>query len=129
MQRIPFWLQNTSTDVFHCYVQGFLNPTKTDRRFFQSRIRELIEQGIIERVAVLDHNPKSTTSKIPCLRLITSEEQSEIPQEHEEAVVQDPGVEEDVMDNSSGINFRMHPPYEYSLTELDRRIQDDRHSA
>lgn len=112
------------------YIQGFLNPTKTDRRFFQSRVRELIEQGIIERVAVLDHNPKSTTSKIPCLRLITSEEQSHISQEeeHEEAVVQDPGVE-DVVDTSSGMIFRMRPPYESSLTELDRRIQDDRHSA
>lgn len=112
-------------------MQGFLNPTKTDRRFFQSRVRELIEQGIIERVAVLDHNPKSTTSKIPCLRLITNEEQSHISQEqeHEEAVVQDPGGEEDVVDNSSGMIFRMRPPYESSLTELDRRFQDDRHSA
>ncbi|KNZ79627.1 Transcription factor tau subunit sfc3 [Termitomyces sp. J132] len=31
---------------------GFANPTKTDRRFFQSRIREMIQQGVIEKVVV-----------------------------------------------------------------------------
>ena len=50
-------------------LQGFTNPTKTDRRFFQTRLRELIAQGVIERVMVPSSKVKSRYVK--CIRLVT----------------------------------------------------------
>ncbi|KAL4080394.1 hypothetical protein V8B97DRAFT_1863880 [Scleroderma yunnanense] len=47
---------------------GFKNPTKTDRRFFRTRLRELIQQGIIERVLV--PHTKSRDRMIKCIRLV-----------------------------------------------------------
>ncbi|KAF9269944.1 hypothetical protein L218DRAFT_888243 [Marasmius fiardii PR-910] len=50
---------------------GFSNPTKTDRRFFSSRIRELIRQGVVEKVIVPSQRKKSNkTSNVLCLRLL-----------------------------------------------------------
>ncbi|KAH9081835.1 hypothetical protein EDB83DRAFT_2310160 [Lactarius deliciosus] len=48
---------------------GFSNPTKTDRRFFQSRLRELIESRVVERV-MLPSTAKSGQGEIPCIRLV-----------------------------------------------------------
>ncbi|KAI9511763.1 hypothetical protein F5148DRAFT_229446 [Russula earlei] len=47
---------------------GFLNPTKTDRRFFQSRLRELIENRVVERVMV-PSTVKGGQASVPCIRL------------------------------------------------------------
>ncbi|KAG6333065.1 hypothetical protein ID866_6027 [Astraeus odoratus] len=54
---------------------GFNNPTKTDRRFFRTRLRELIQQGTIERVSV----PHSTVGgrMVKCIRLV--EPHSQLP--------------------------------------------------
>ncbi|KAF6766510.1 hypothetical protein DFP72DRAFT_866743 [Ephemerocybe angulata] len=49
---------------------GFHNPTKTDRRFFQSRIRELIQQGVIEKVIVPSNRKNSSGSTVKCFRLV-----------------------------------------------------------
>ncbi|KAL0071703.1 hypothetical protein AAF712_000625 [Marasmius tenuissimus] len=50
---------------------GFSNPTKTDRRFFQSRIRDLVQQGVVEKVIVPSIRKKSTrASNVLCLRLV-----------------------------------------------------------
>lgn len=46
-----------------------MHPTKTDRRFFQTRLRELIQQGIIERVLVPSSKVKDRNVK--CIRLVT----------------------------------------------------------
>ncbi|KAH7927378.1 hypothetical protein BV22DRAFT_1127415 [Leucogyrophana mollusca] len=48
---------------------GFTNPTKTDRRFFQTRLRELIQQGVVERVMV--PSSKIEGRSVKCIRLIT----------------------------------------------------------
>ncbi|KAH9050483.1 hypothetical protein EDB84DRAFT_1449184 [Lactarius hengduanensis] len=48
---------------------GFSHPTKTDRRFFQSRLRELIESRVVERV-MLPSTAKSGQGEIPCIRLV-----------------------------------------------------------
>lgn len=52
-------------------VQGFSNPTKTDRRFFQSRIRELIQQGVVEKVIVPSNRKNSNGSTVKCFRLVS----------------------------------------------------------
>ncbi|GLB36492.1 putative B-block binding subunit of TFIIIC [Lyophyllum shimeji] len=52
---------------------GFSNPTKTDRRFFQSRIREMIQQGIIEKVVVRSNKKKSVNASVRCFRLVSKE--------------------------------------------------------
>ncbi|KAF9478011.1 hypothetical protein BDN70DRAFT_809556 [Pholiota conissans] len=49
---------------------GFSNPTKTDRRFFQSRIREMIQQGLIEKVVVPNNRKKSLNTSVKCFRLV-----------------------------------------------------------
>jgi oxalate---CoA ligase len=54
------------------FFQGFLNPTKTDRRFFQSRLRELIEARVVERVMV-PGTARSGAASIPCIRLISDD--------------------------------------------------------
>jgi hypothetical protein len=51
--------------------QGFLNPSKTDRRFFQSRLRELIENRVVERVMV-PSAIRSGPASVPCIRLISN---------------------------------------------------------
>ncbi|KAH7883860.1 hypothetical protein F5I97DRAFT_1606658 [Phlebopus sp. FC_14] len=52
---------------------GFLHPTKTDRRFFQTRLRDLIQQGVIERVLVPSGKVKDRHVK--CIRLVTPDSQ------------------------------------------------------
>ncbi|KAF8203137.1 hypothetical protein BJ912DRAFT_1018924 [Pholiota molesta] len=49
---------------------GFSNPTKTDRRFFQSRIRDMIQQGLIEKVVVPNNRKKSLNTSVKCFRLV-----------------------------------------------------------
>jgi hypothetical protein len=46
-----------------------LNPTKTDRRFFQSRLRELIENRVVERVT-LPSAARNGQGVIPGIRLL-----------------------------------------------------------
>lgn len=53
------------------HLQGFLNPSKTDRRFFQSRLRELIENRVVERVMV-PSAIRSGPASVPCIRLISN---------------------------------------------------------
>ncbi|KAI6123877.1 hypothetical protein EDD16DRAFT_611973 [Pisolithus croceorrhizus] len=55
---------------------GFNNPTKTDRRFFRTRLRELIQQGVIERVLVPPRKP--TGRVVKCIRLV--EPDSKLPE-------------------------------------------------
>jgi len=54
-------------------LQGFTNPTKTDRRFFQTRLRELIAQGVIERVLIPSSKIKDRL--VRCIRLVTPDNQ------------------------------------------------------
>ncbi|KAH6916823.1 hypothetical protein BKA70DRAFT_313865 [Coprinopsis sp. MPI-PUGE-AT-0042] len=57
---------------------GFSNPTKTDRRFFQGRIRELLQQGVIEKVLVPSNRKKSNGTSVKCFRLVTENPANEI---------------------------------------------------
>ncbi|KAG2160090.1 uncharacterized protein EDB93DRAFT_1324544 [Suillus bovinus] len=52
---------------------GFVDPNKTDRRFFETRLRELIAQGVIERVLVPSSKVKDRLVK--CIRLVTPDNQ------------------------------------------------------
>ncbi|KAL0950736.1 hypothetical protein HGRIS_007510 [Hohenbuehelia grisea] len=65
---------------------GFVNPTKTQRRFFTARVRELIQSGVIEAVKVL----KSGGKWVKCYRL---------PPESEEEKLQDDVVVLEQKDN------------------------------
>lgn len=64
-----FLLDNSKLRLF--FPQGFTNPTKTDRRFFQTRIRELVQQGVVERVTV--PHKKAQDSSVKCFRLVASD--------------------------------------------------------
>ncbi|TFK57634.1 hypothetical protein OE88DRAFT_1620407 [Heliocybe sulcata] len=53
---------------------GFSHPTKTDRRFFSTRLNDLIAEGVIEKLYV--PNPNSRLEKksyLQCVRLVTAE--------------------------------------------------------
>ena len=48
-----------------------MNPAKSDRRFFRTRIRELVDQGFIERVQVAHADRKRfPDKKVLCIRLL-----------------------------------------------------------
>lgn len=65
-----------STDAI---VQGFATPTKTDRRFFRTRLRELEDQGFVERVQVAHANQKRfPDKKVMCVRLVSDETASQV---------------------------------------------------
>lgn len=51
--------------------KGFENPTKTERRFFSTRLNELINIGVIEKVTLTN----SSTGKIStqCIRLVKTD--------------------------------------------------------
>jgi hypothetical protein len=80
--------------------QGITNPTKTDRRFFKTRLRELIAQGVIERVLVPSSKVKDRLVK--CIRLVAPDNQLPeggvilAPQEGEED-------EKEMFDDTSGV--------------------------
>ena len=55
-------------------TQGFVNPTKSDRRFFRTRLRELEDEGFIERVQVAHADRKRfPDKKVLCVRLMTND--------------------------------------------------------
>ncbi|KAJ2930499.1 hypothetical protein H1R20_g6596, partial [Candolleomyces eurysporus] len=88
---------------------GFSNPTKTDRRFFQSRIRELIQQGVIEKVIVPSNRKKSTGSSVKCFRLVN--ENAEQKDDEEGILVQaDDSRDDDIVGDDSGVkaNITIH---------------------
>jgi hypothetical protein len=58
------------------FSQGFANPAKADRRAFQGRLRELLQQGIIEKVNVPRSGKHTGNRTVNCLRLVTSEAQN-----------------------------------------------------
>jgi oxalate---CoA ligase len=66
VSKNPYLTQSVNlTSAF----QGFSNPTKTDRRFFQSRLKELIENHIVERVMGPSVS-KSGPASVPSIRLV-----------------------------------------------------------
>ncbi|KAG6814043.1 hypothetical protein H0H92_003893 [Tricholoma furcatifolium] len=73
---------------------GFANPTKTDRRFFQSRIREMIQQGVIEKVVVPSNKRKSVNSSVKCFRLVSKDREPDV----EGVVVQSQDGDDDEKD-------------------------------
>jgi transcription factor C subunit 3 len=54
-------------------VQGFSNPNKTDRRFFQTRMRDLVSQGVIEKVVVRNQKRSGVATTIKCYRLVAED--------------------------------------------------------
>lgn len=63
----------TDNRMLLTYVQGFTHPVKSDRRFFQTRLRELMAQGFIERVQV----PRPNGKLVACIRLVNPDEQAQ----------------------------------------------------
>lgn len=75
MFRITCWLPSyvpffSSIGIALIFLQGFANPTKTDRRFFQRRIHELIQHGVLEKVVVPSKKKKAKVATVLCLRLL-----------------------------------------------------------
>ncbi|KAI0724234.1 hypothetical protein C8T65DRAFT_704140 [Cerioporus squamosus] len=79
---------------------GFVNPTRTDRRFFRTRLRELMDQGFIEKVYVPHRDQKRFPhKKIPCIRLIADDAGFEVQGE----VV--PAEEDEIEDTDSRVDM------------------------
>ena len=63
--------------------QGFADPSRTDRRFFQNRLRKLEQEGTIERVQVPHPSNRKTTNSTLCyIRLVNPD--NPIPTETDE---------------------------------------------
>lgn len=88
---------------------GFAHPTKTDRRFFQSRIREMEAEGLIDRVTAPSSNKKSAGT-VKCLRLL----QDGKPETNAEGVVVQTGDDDDdepgnmYVENGVKMNVTLH---------------------
>lgn len=81
---------------------GFSNPTKTDRRFFQSRIREMIQQRLIEKVVVPSNRKKSVNASVKCFRLVTTGDL-----ENHGAVVDEDDEDDPLLDGQNGIKMNI----------------------
>ncbi|KAF8167796.1 hypothetical protein B0H34DRAFT_644725 [Crassisporium funariophilum] len=82
-------------------ILGFSNPTKTDRRFFQSRIREMVQQRIIEKVIVPSNNKKRNAT-VKCFRLV---EDAECEPVDGGIVISD--LDDDVEDRHNGVKMNL----------------------
>ncbi|KAI5123716.1 hypothetical protein M0805_000310 [Coniferiporia weirii] len=60
---------------------GFRPRSRTDRRFFIARLKELIAEGTIEKILVTSANPNITQNRQLCLRLVSSEKDKVINQD------------------------------------------------
>ena len=68
-----------------------MNPTRTERRFFRSRLRELMDEGFIEKVNVPHADRKRfPDKKVPCIRFLKNDATS---QAQEEVVPEDTDIE------------------------------------
>ncbi|KAI1797576.1 hypothetical protein LXA43DRAFT_1126097 [Ganoderma leucocontextum] len=91
---------------------GFVNPTRTERRFFRSRLRELMDQGFIEKVHVPHADRRRfPDKKVPCIRLLREDA---TPQAQEEVVPMEDddieGVENSLVEDDTGLktNVSLH---------------------
>lgn len=77
--KIVSWVLVSAASLVNIILlQGFATPTRTDRRFFQSRLRELVQQGVVEKVQVPHANQqKFAGKKVTCLRLLSVDDQAE----------------------------------------------------
>ncbi|KAJ7071454.1 hypothetical protein C8F01DRAFT_1110582 [Mycena amicta] len=80
---------------------GFSHPTKTNRRFFTARMRELVEQRVVECVFVANKRRGSTTNGIKCYRLVSPDTAPPTPQ----GEVAAPSQPDDDPDEQSGVKF------------------------
>ncbi|EGO01685.1 hypothetical protein SERLA73DRAFT_166216 [Serpula lacrymans var. lacrymans S7.3] len=96
---------------------GFANPTKTDRRFFQTRLRELVQQGVIERVLVPSTSKRDRNVK--CIRLVTPD-RDQIMDDSLVIQSQDDDDEKDIMINDV---FTDHTEVKANRT-IHRQIAD-----
>ncbi|KAI0374486.1 hypothetical protein BV20DRAFT_961659 [Pilatotrama ljubarskyi] len=75
LKNCPHYMHTSSNIMVKI---GFVNPTRTDRRFFRTRLRELMEQGVIEKVQVPHADRKRYPDRrVQCIRLITEDERSQ----------------------------------------------------
>ncbi|KAJ6501642.1 hypothetical protein C8R47DRAFT_1108154 [Mycena vitilis] len=86
---------------------GFAHPTKTDRRFFASRTRELVEQRVIENVFVPSKRRNdSKGTGVKCFRLVSTDPAATSAQD---AVVIQPDEDHPADDQSSiKMNLTIH---------------------
>lgn len=52
-------------------LKGFENPTKTERRFFSTRLNELINLGVVEKVTLT--NSSTGKASTQCIRLVKTD--------------------------------------------------------
>ncbi|EIW64510.1 uncharacterized protein TRAVEDRAFT_139409 [Trametes versicolor FP-101664 SS1] len=75
LKNCPHYMHTSSNIMLKI---GFVKPSRTDRRFFRSRLRELMEQGVIEKVHVPHADRKKHPDrKVPCIRLINEDAEAQ----------------------------------------------------
>lgn len=92
-----------SSHTFCLPPQGFSNPTKTDRRFFSNRLRDLMEEGIVEKVYVAS---QTSSGKVACIRLVSSNERLDAQSDIHQARNNAEPVDMDVNSGESGLPER-----------------------
>lgn len=98
--------------------KGFENPTKTERRFFSTRLNELINLGVIEKVTLTN----SSTGKIStqCIRLVKTDT-GEGADTEGEAVPAQAGSSKQP-DETQGMQYENHECLPVSNRQPDERF-------
>ncbi|KAJ7124740.1 hypothetical protein C8R43DRAFT_31912 [Mycena crocata] len=84
---------------------GFAHPTKTDRRFFASRTRELLEQRIIENVFVPSKRKGAANGGVKCFRLVSADPEQAAIAAQDGVIVQ--SVDDGPPEEQSGIKMNV----------------------
>ncbi|KAI8995421.1 hypothetical protein BD414DRAFT_410090 [Trametes punicea] len=101
LKHCPHYMHTSSNIMLKI---GFVNPTRTDRRFFRTRLRELMEQGVIEKVQVPHADRKRFPDRrVQCIRLVTEETRSHSQEEVEPVADDDFEVEAAPADDYTGL--------------------------
>ncbi|KAH8120510.1 hypothetical protein DFH11DRAFT_1685786 [Phellopilus nigrolimitatus] len=78
---------------------GFRPRSRTDRRFFITRLKELINEGTVEKIFVTSTNPDTTKNRQLCLRLVSPEKIGESRVDDLVKVSNDEGKDEDMTED------------------------------
>ncbi|KAI0670210.1 hypothetical protein C8Q78DRAFT_1039662 [Trametes maxima] len=113
LKNCPHYMHTSSNIMVKI---GFINPTRTDRRFFRSRLRELMEHGVIEKVQVPHGDRKRFPDrKVQCIRLVTEDAE---PQSHGEVVVDDDFEELEAADANGYTGLKMNISLHKQMIDL-----------
>lgn len=101
----------------HKKPKGFENPTKTERRFFSSRLNELISSGVIEKITLTNSSTGKTSTQ--CIRLVKTDTEESAEREGDALLAQ---AGSSTQDRTQGTSWRLSRCLPEFKRQLDERF-------